>query len=104
MSNMRKSFLGSIGWLRIIGIAEGISLLVLIGVAMPLKYLAGKPEAVKFTGWLHGLLFVAFMATVLYVYFEKRWPFKRVVLAFVAAFLPFGTFVFDRWLQKQMQN
>ena len=84
------------------GIAEGISLLVLFGIAMPLKYIAGKAEAVKYVGWMHGLLFVAFMATVLFVYFQKNWPFKRVVLAFIAAFLPFGTFVFDRWLRKQV--
>jgi integral membrane protein len=103
INNMKKEFSGSIGWLRIIGIAEGISLLVLMGIAMPLKYLAGKPEAVKYTGWIHGLLFVAFIATVLYVYFQKNWPFKRVVIAFIAAFLPFGTFVFDKWLQKQTE-
>ena len=92
---------GSIKWLRIIGIAEGISLLVLMGIAMPLKYLAHRPEAVKYVGWLHGLLFVTFIATVSFVYFERNWPFKRVILAFIAAFLPFGTFIFDRWLQKQ---
>ncbi len=101
---MRKQFAVSIGWLRIIGIAEGISLLVLMGIAMPLKYAAGKPEAVRYTGWIHGLLFVAFMVAVLYVYFEKNWPFKRVIIAFLAAFLPFGTFVFDRWLQKQAKE
>jgi integral membrane protein len=93
---------GSIRWLRIIGIAEGISLLLLFGIAMPLKYMAGKPEAVKYIGWMHGLLFVAFMVWVMYVYYEKSWPFKRVTLAFIAAFLPFGTFVYDKWLQKQL--
>lgn len=101
---MKKEFSGSIGWLRLIGIAEGISLLLLMGIAMPLKYLAGKPEAVKYTGWIHGLLFVLFMATVMFVYFQKSWPFKRVIIAFIAAFLPFGTFIYDKWLKKQMQN
>ena len=101
--NMKRKNSGSLIWLRIIGIAEGISLLILIGIAMPLKYLAGKPETVKYTGWLHGLLFVAFIATVLYVYFDRNWPIKRVIIAFIAAFLPFGTFVFDNWLQKQVR-
>lgn len=87
--------------LRIIGFAEGISLLVLLGIAMPLKYFAEKPEAVKYVGWLHGLLFVAFIAMLLYMYFQKSWPFKWVAIGFIAAFLPFGTFVFDKWLPKQ---
>ena len=91
----------SIAWLRAIGIAEGISLLILMCIAMPLKYFAGNPRPVKYVGWLHGLLFISFMANVVFVYFQKSWPFKKVVLAFIAAFLPFGTFVFDRWLQKQ---
>ena len=98
---MKKEMTGSLAWLSTIGIAEGISLLVLMGIAMPLKYLANTPEPVKYIGWIHGLLFIAFMLAVLIVYFQKGWPFKRVVLAFIAAFLPFGTFVFDRWLRKQ---
>jgi len=80
--------------------AEGTSMLLLLFIAMPLKYLAGKPGAVQVIGWLHGLLFVLFMLAVLIVYFQRSWPFKRVIIAFIAAFLPFGTFVFDSWLKK----
>lgn len=90
----------SIGRLRLIGIAEGISLLVLLCIAMPLKYLADKPEAVRITGWIHGLLFVIFMGAVLLVYFQRNWPFKKLIFAFLAAFLPFGTFIFDAVLKK----
>ncbi|MDB5192371.1 MAG: rane protein [Segetibacter sp.] len=90
-----------IGRLRLIGMLEGISLLVLMGIAMPLKYLAGKPEAVKIVGWIHGVLFVLFMLAVVVVYFQRRWPFKKVIVAFIAAFLPFGTFIFDRQLKKE---
>jgi integral membrane protein len=93
--------MGSITTLRYIGIAEGISLLVLLFIAMPLKYLAGKPEAVKVIGWIHGLLFVLFMAAVLFAFIQRRWPFKKLFFAFIAAFLPFGTFVFDRQLKKE---
>ncbi|HEX8462904.1 MAG TPA: DUF3817 domain-containing protein [Segetibacter sp.] len=92
---------GVIRWLRITGICEGISLLVLFGIAMPLKYLAGKPEAVKYVGWLHGILFITFIATAIFVALQRQWPFKRVVYAFIAAFVPFGTFVYDNWLQRQ---
>jgi integral membrane protein len=100
-----KELLGSpMGRLRFIGMAEGLSLLVLLGIAMPLKYLANQPEAVKIVGWIHGLLFVAFVAAVLVMYYERNWPFKKVVVAFIAAFLPFGTFVFDAQLKKEEQK
>lgn len=91
-----------IRWLRITGILEGISALVLFGIAMPLKYVAGKPEAVKYTGWIHGILFVAFMGLVMWVYYKRYWSLKTVFIAFLAAFFPFGTFIFDRWLKKQL--
>ena len=94
----------SIAVLRKVGILEGISLLVLLFVAMPLKYIWGEPIAVKIVGWLHGFLFVLFMLLVLRVYDQKSWPFKKVIYAFIAAFLPFGTFVFDAQLKKEEAN
>lgn len=81
--------------------AEGISLLVLLGIAMPLKYFVNMPEAVKFTGWIHGILFIAYCWLAYVVKEEKRWPFKMLVLAFLAAFLPFGTFLFDKKLRSE---
>jgi integral membrane protein len=101
---MKKMLESPMGRLRFIGMAEGLSLLVLLGIAMPLKYLANQPEAVKITGWIHGLLFVAFIIAVLMMYYERNWPLKKVALAFVAAFLPFGTFVFDAQLRKEERN
>ena len=50
--------------LRVIGILEGVSYLVLLGIAMPLKYIYAIPEAVKFTGWAHGVLFMAYIPAV----------------------------------------
>ena len=79
-------------------------MLVLLFIAMPLKYIWDQPGAVKVVGWIHGALFVLFMLLVLRVYGQRSWPFKRVVVAFVAAFLPFGTFVFDRQLKKEEQS
>jgi integral membrane protein len=91
----------SIAVLRKVGFLEGISLLVLLFVAMPLKYIWNEPGAVKVVGWLHGALFVLFMLLVLRVYDQKGWPFKKLIYAVVAAFLPFGTFVFDRQLKEE---
>lgn len=92
-----------IGRLRMMGIAEGISLLLLLFIAMPLKYLANIPEAVKIIGWVHGMLFISFIVMVLYAYSQLKWSFKKVIFAFIAAFLPFGTFVFDAQLKKEEQ-
>ena len=88
-------------WLRYTGIAEGISFLVLLLIAMPLKYLLGFPLAVKYTGWAHGLLFVLYVVQAYYVKALRHWPFKKFLTAFLAAWLPLGTFLFDRVLKKE---
>ncbi|MBC7544569.1 MAG: DUF3817 domain-containing protein [Candidatus Sericytochromatia bacterium] len=87
---------------RIIGWLEGTSFLFLLLVAMPLKYLAGLPSAVRITGSVHGLLFLLFMAALFRVVLERRWPIQRTVIAFVASLVPGGTFVFDRSLKREM--
>lgn len=81
---------------RKIGVAEGISMLVLLFIAMPLKHWANMPLAVKYVGWAHGILFIAYCALALMVKEERKWPFSMLVYAFLAAFLPFGTFVFEK--------
>ena len=87
---------------RMIGIAEGISFLVLLLIAMPLKYLFHIPEAVKIFGWVHGALFITFI----YFAFEVMGTFKKNIgwfaKAFAAAIIPLGTFVFDKQLKKEV--
>ncbi|MDB5207042.1 MAG: rane protein [Flavisolibacter sp.] len=95
--------MNALKWLRRIGFAEGISLLLLLFIAMPLKYIWNQPGAVKVVGWAHGALFILFMLMALRVYDQRGWPFKKLAAAFVAAFLPFGTFVFDKQLKKEEQ-
>lgn len=89
-----------IPFLRRIGQIEAVSFLLLLGVAMPLKYLAGQPLAVKIVGWAHGVLFVIFGFALLRVWITARWPFLRVVAVFIAALLPFGPFVVDRRMRE----
>jgi integral membrane protein len=86
---------------RMIGIAEGISYLVLLGIAMPLKYYAEMPMAVKYTGWAHGLLFILYVAVLAWVSYVKKWPLLKVFVAFIASLLPFGTIVLDSRLKKE---
>jgi integral membrane protein len=98
---MIKRFSNSaMGLFRLISILEGISYLLLLFIAMPLKYLAGADWAVKYVGWVHGLLFVLFCVLLLNVWIKYRWSFKRTVLAFIASLLPFGTFVLEKRLHQ----
>ncbi len=87
--------------LRIIGIVEGISYLVLLLVAMPLKYLAGFEQAVQVVGWAHGVLFILFVAAVAHVSIVRSWAFRRITWALVSSIIPFGTFVLDRQLRRE---
>jgi integral membrane protein len=91
----------TMGKFRFIGILEGISYLVLLLIAMPLKYLANQPDAVKYFGWAHGVLFVSFGIYLLKVWRQYQWSFGKATGAFVASLLPFGTFVLDKKLKKQ---
>ena len=85
-----------IPFLRRVAFAEGVSFLVLLGVAMPLKYLAGQPLAVKVVGWAHGVLFIVFCIALARVWLVAKWPVPRCAVIFIAALLPFGPFVADR--------
>src|SRR5436190_22954975 len=94
----------SLSRFRIIGIAEGISFLVLLIIAMPLKYYAGLPMAVKYTGWIHGLLFVLFVVGLAQVSFDRKWPLLKIIVAFIASLIPFGTIILDMRLKKEEQG
>jgi integral membrane protein len=94
-------FVTSVGRLRIIGIIEGVSFLVLLGVAMPLKYFAGLPQAVTVVGWIHGLLFMAFCVALTQAHQEAKWTLWRTGGVLIAALLPFGPFVIDRRLREE---
>lgn len=97
-------FRSSLGRLRAVGLLEGLSFIVLLGVAMPLKYLAGMPEMVRVVGMAHGVLFMLFFLAVVQVAIERRWPLTRVVLALAASVLPFGPFVLDaRLLRRELE-
>jgi integral membrane protein len=85
--------------LRRVGKLEAISFLVLLGVGMPLKYLAGIPLAVKICGWAHGMLFVWLVISLWLAKREAGLSLRQVLTVFVAALLPFGPFLIDRRLE-----
>ncbi|HPF91323.1 MAG: DUF3817 domain-containing protein [Flavobacteriales bacterium] len=81
-------------------IAEGWSFLILLFVAMPLKYLANWPWGVKVVGWAHGVLFIGYWVTAVPLFTKLKWDLERVVGLGLASILPFGTFVMERkWLR-----
>lgn len=84
-----------------IALIEGISYLVLLGVAMPLKYLLDMPMAVTVTGWAHGILFMAYAVWLLVCWIKYGWTFKRVVGYFFASLLPVLPFLVEKRLRKE---
>lgn len=80
---------------RWVGRLEGSSFLILILIAMPLKYIFGHPEAVKAVGMAHGMLFILYIAAANYLALENHWSKKIWLLSLLAAVLPLGTFLFE---------
>lgn len=86
--------------LRIIAFLEGISYLVLLGIAMPLKYFYNQPQAVKTVGMAHGVLFVLFVVLLLFVHIELKWKLSKTFWVFISSLIPFGTFYADvKWFR-----
>jgi len=88
---------------RMVAIAEGISFLILLLIAMPLKYVFDMPQAVKFFGWVHGALFVTFIYCAFAVFTAFKKDFSWLGKAFLASIIPFGTFILDKELKMEEQ-
>lgn len=91
----------ALGWLRVVAFLEGMSFLILLGIAMPLKYFAANPEPVRIIGMAHGVLFVAYVFLVLQAMFVYKWKISKGILAFIASLIPFGTFYADKKLFRE---
>ena len=85
----------SLGRLRVVGWLEGVSFLVLLGIAMPLKYFAGWPHAVRVVGMAHGILFLLYLLVAIQAALDRNWTWKRTALVMLASVLPAGPFVVD---------
>ena len=81
--------------LRLVGWLEGASFLVLLLVAMPLKYFAGMPVAVRMAGMAHGILFLLYVLAAIQAALDRDWPWKRTAAVLFASVLPAGPFVVD---------
>lgn len=101
---MTHLFKTNVGRLRILGFLEGLSLLVLVFIAVPLKYFSHDPSLVKAMGPIHGGLFLLFIFNALSVGVEQQWKFKETTWkVLLACFIPFGTFYIDRQLLAKIE-
>ncbi|REJ84483.1 MAG: DUF3817 domain-containing protein [Bacteroidetes bacterium] len=91
-----------LGHFRKVALAEGTSFILLI-IAMPFKYMMDMPLGVKYLGWAHGILFIWYMIALMKVWQAHDWGLKKLIVAFIASLIPFGTFIMDaRWSKEDL--
>jgi integral membrane protein len=87
--------------LRYVGHTEGVSFLLLLFIATPLKHFAGNPMPVKVLGPIHGGLFLLYIAMAIAATIRFRWSWTHIPLAVIASIMPFGPFVYEAWLRRR---
>jgi len=90
----------AVHFLRITGLIEAVSFMVLVSIAIPLKYIWHMPMAVRVVGMIHGILFIMFCVALVRATRAARCPLSRGALVFVAALVPFGPFLIDRRMRE----
>lgn len=93
-----------IGRLRVLSLIEGLSLVLLVFFAVPMKYMFDSPIFVRVIGMTHGVLFLALGAMTIMVGIELGWKFKRMAMIMIASIIPFGCFYVDNKLFRQVMN
>ncbi len=89
---------------RLVNKLEGFSYIFLIFIAMPLKYGFDLPTTVSVAGRIHGFLFVAFCAVLLFALLKKSLTFVEAIIFFVLSLIPFGSFYTDKLCAKKVEN
>ncbi len=101
MKNLLKT---NTGRFRILAFLEGVSLIALMFIGVPLKYMSGNPALVKSIGPVHGLLFLLYVAYAFSIAAENQWKFTQTTWkVLLASFIPFGTFYIDHTILKKIQ-
>jgi integral membrane protein len=100
--NMKQYFSTTTGRLRLYAFLEGISLLVLVFLAVPMKYIMDDPGYVKVLGPVHGALFMLFIINALRTGIEQSWKAGVITKVILACFVPFGTFYIDLHILRKM--
>lgn len=85
-----------LGSFRIIALLEGVSYILLLFIATPIKYIANDPQYVKLLGMPHGLLFIAYVVFAVILSKDMKWNSRTLWIILLAAIIPFGTFYIDK--------
>jgi integral membrane protein len=81
---------------RIVALLEGVSYILLLFIATPIKYLGNDPMYVKLLGMPHGVLFLVYIVLAIMVSRERRWNIQTLLIVLVASLIPFGTFYIEK--------
>lgn len=103
MVSEQNNSLNFLHWFRRIGILEGISYLLLLLVAMPLKYMAGEPLMVRIVGMAHGILFIIYVLMAFLAHGRFQWGWTRTFWLVFASVMPFGPFVADAKILREQE-
>ena len=94
----------ALGRFRVISAIEGLSFLVLVFIAMPIKYIGGDPIPVKIVGMTHGILFIIFMISLFEAKIKQEWDTGFVFQLFVLSLIPFGALLIERKVKPLQIN
>lgn len=102
---MLKFFKTKIGRLRLVALLEGLSLITLVGIAVPMKYIWDDKSLVQAIGPVHGILFLLFVVNTISVGIEYKWKFAETTWkVLLACVIPFGTFYIDHTILGKIQE
>jgi len=102
--SLRKKQETALKSLTLIGYLEGTSFLLLLFIAMPLKYMLDIPEGVKYIGMAHGMLFITYIIILIGSAIKMKMPLWAIPAGVLGSLLPFGPFIFDHLLKKNLQE
>jgi integral membrane protein len=101
---MLTLFTTKLGRFKLIASLEGISFLVLVGIAVPLKHVWGQPWLVQNIGMVHGILFILYLFNIIQNKIELGWATGKTVIAMLLSIIPFGTFYVVRKMIPRIHN
>jgi integral membrane protein len=93
-----------LGRLRAVGLIEGSSFLLLLLIAMPLKYFAGIAQGVQVVGAIHGVLFILYILAVIQAAVVRKWSMGRMLFMLIASSIPLAPFLLDARLRKEEEE
>lgn len=99
---MKQFFTTTKGGFRLVALLEGLTLLILIFIGMPLKYMMDKHGVVDVVGPIHGGLFILYSVIAIYFATTKKWKLLKTAKVLLASFIPFGTFYIDHKILRKI--